>query len=227
MNFGTKGEQLKMFMSPREIMSSHQPLDADRLPVGDMRPAGTNTAKNASFFNSQGSAQGYTGNEYQREAVRTSGGTVHAPSKEGLDDMMDRKLEESISGYRHEYEGGDGAAQLMVEDPRGGEFTQRSLTTAGTGNDMTVTTAEDGGLQYTRRYSEQSLYDSVARDGVQKPVSLAHEQFGSLGKPEIVGGHHRLASQNNIDPDALVPVLHHKTIQDARSVSTTKGYKYS
>ena len=53
------------------------------------------------------------------------------------------------------------------------------------------------------------LHKSIAAEGVHRPVHLS-AQFGSQGKPEVGEGHHRVAAAMDIDPDRLMPVLHHE-----------------
>lgn len=74
-------------------------------------------------------------------------------------------------------------------------------------------------------YSASSLYDSVAVEGVKSPVHLGEEQ-GLLGKPQVVGGHHRIAAQAEIDEDKLMPVLHHRDVSAAKSIGG-RGYWYT
>lgn len=71
--------------------------------------------------------------------------------------------------------------------------------------------------------NEMSLADSIMESGVKSPVRLG-ETTGIHGKPEIVGGHHRLAVATVHAPDQFVPVLHHRSIRDAKSDPV---YKYS
>ena len=73
-----------------------------------------------------------------------------------------------------------------------------------------------------------SKYDAIKEGGVQYPVHLSI-QFGphgskfdwsrrmgekSTGRREVLGGLHRVAAQNDINPDAEVPVLHHEDFQE-------------
>ena len=46
---------------------------------------------------------------------------------------------------------------------------------------------------------------------MEHPVHLG-TQFGSQGKPQIVGGHHRIAAALETRPDDLIPVVHHEDI---------------
>jgi hypothetical protein len=73
-----------------------------------------------------------------------------------------------------------------------------------------------------------SLYDSIAAEGARDPVHLGTD-VGSLGKPQVVGGHHRIAAQADINPNQPMPVLHHEGgIVEARASSKQPGgFKYS
>lgn len=52
---------------------------------------------------------------------------------------------------------------------------------------------------------DRGLYDDIARKGVKAPVQVIHHP--TVGN--ILGhGNHRFASQRDIDPDALMPVVH-------------------
>jgi len=49
------------------------------------------------------------------------------------------------------------------------------------------------------------LTKRIAAEGVKKPVDVSHNQFGAY----LVNGHHRLAVQASLDPDRLMPIMHH------------------
>jgi hypothetical protein len=50
-----------------------------------------------------------------------------------------------------------------------------------------------------------NLYDSIASEGVQTPVPIEH--YGK-NKTRLAGGHHRVASAYDINPDMEIPVEH-------------------
>jgi hypothetical protein len=63
---------------------------------------------------------------------------------------------------------------------------------------------------------DSGMHDSIAAEGVKKPVEISHfsENYGDpksrvRGKTILSQGHHRWASQNDADPDRLMPVVHH------------------
>jgi hypothetical protein len=89
---------------------------------------------------------------------------------------------------------------------------------------------EDDDELFNRKYDEaennvdhaagdsRSLRDALLQDGVKNPISLQadQEQTGSHWKPEILGGHHRVAVMSEHKPDVLMPVEHFEDINDAQ-----------
>lgn len=70
-----------------------------------------------------------------------------------------------------------------------------------------------------------NLFEQVESEGVKYPVHLG-TQFGSLGKPQIVGGHHRIQASHEVRPGQVIPVLHHYGIDQAkRGSGPWGGYK--
>src|SRR5262245_52200758 len=66
-------------------------------------------------------------------------------------------------------------------------------------------------------HMEPSIHESVRSEGVQHPVWLATGQFSkTTGKPEILGGHHRIAAAYETAPDRYIPVTHAENIWTAR-----------
>ena len=64
--------------------------------------------------------------------------------------------------------------------------------------------------------SGHTLADSVRWDGVRNPISLQTGGFGVYGKPQVLGGHHRLAVMEEHRPDDLMPVAHFENTVQAR-----------
>jgi hypothetical protein len=63
----------------------------------------------------------------------------------------------------------------------------------------------------TRARKGASLYDSIKREGVRKPVELIRNFDASRYSPagyQLSEGHHRVAAAADIDPNMLVPVKH-------------------
>jgi hypothetical protein len=86
----------------------------------------------------------------------------------------------------------------------------------------------DNSRTTARRYRELvgggSLRDAIIHGGgVHSPINLM-ETKGELGKPQVAGGHHRVAVMLNERPDELMPVLHNEDFGQARA---NKHYKYT
>lgn len=71
-----------------------------------------------------------------------------------------------------------------------------------------------------------SHLDHLKTHGVTQPVHLGNE-YGSSGRREVVGGHHRVAVMSHLSPDQLMPVLHHEDIWEAQSPVMHKAYPYT
>lgn len=70
-----------------------------------------------------------------------------------------------------------------------------------------------------KKTTKETLADSIAREGVRNPVTLGMEPNRGMGadKPFVYGGHHRVATAAQINPNMLVPV----TNAEGRFDSTT------
>lgn len=109
--------------------------------------------------------------------------------------------------------------------PTGNSRTNGPSTTAMERHDERADSWEN--RRQEARYDQgESLYDSIRAEGVKGPIRLGSE-IGSMGKPQIVGGHHRLAAATEAAPDRLVPVLHDQNIWAAREQASKGGYPYS
>jgi hypothetical protein len=137
-------EQLKMFMSAREIMAGYDPHEGDRMYKGTHLQVAAGAPKPA--FPEHGS--------------------VHELESETNQDMWDRKLQES----------------------------------------------------------KPLLYNNLKKEGVKDPIPLTTLHYQGSHRPMVGGGQHRIAAMNDIDPDALMPVLHHENIIAAKS---NPHYRYS
>ena len=67
---------------------------------------------------------------------------------------------------------------------------------------------------------ESGLTSRIKTEGVQMPVMLATETQGRTGKPNIAGGHHRVAVMNNLNPDQLMPVMPVNHVLGAKSMES-------
>lgn len=147
-------QQLRMFMSPREIMSEYQPLDNDRLHADE------------AFGD-------YSGSSRPRFASK---------------DVPTHPSSRINAGIRSMIRSGD------IEGDS--ELWERK--------------AEEADYDYS-----PSLQSQIESEGVRKPIHLS-EQFGVMGKRMVAGGHHRIAAANDVNPDMLMPVVHHRSFGEAR-----------
>lgn len=212
-------DQLKMFMTPREIHSQYQPLDADReegYRSGEWTESSRTTGGGSNEFVRSGYGQH---RHYQR------------PDKEETSpDLWDRKYDEaSMTPQERRYEYGGETPAPKSFDWEAALERRSAPTRPNTESSTAMGEYEHREGSYLNRKAEEheerqyekdntSLVDSIRQTGVQSPVHLG-QQFGSEGKPEIVGGHHRIAVATRHAPDTLIPVLHHKDIRAARTTS--------
>jgi hypothetical protein len=238
-----------MFMTPREITEQYQPLDGDREdrrwddnrggqtdnPWGEFtaRPrntqGGTNTPRR---FNRDGGMRPLNTEEHKGRPYFYHSGT------ESDQDVWDRKLYESqmtTSEYNDargldestgskDYFNNTGSLAARASYPKSEDYTGTNY------DDLYDDRDEYKGIKQAEynfnKENSSTLYDSIREEGVQFPVHLG-SQFGSSGKPEVVGGHHRVAAALDIAPDQPIPVLHHNDLSDARSDSNRKaGFGY-
>lgn len=79
-----------------------------------------------------------------------------------------------------------------------------------------------------RTRGQSSLYEHVASHGVEGPIPLQSGGVGSLGKPQLLGGHHRVASQHHINADQFMPVVHHDVAEaDEKALDKIKRDPYT
>ena len=239
-----------MFMTPREIVNKYQVLDADREEVDnwdegnpdmDWRRTGRpeRTSGAANIHNPDRSSR------YSH--IPGSGPYLREPSvdysQETDEQVLSRKAEEAPYDpeYYAEMRGENFSGAMRSFNPEsalgrssapghfglGGSTNRNWSDTEWDEHEMRVDSylsrKQD---EHYRRQAEApeppSLYESIQEGGVQHPVHLG-TQFGSQGKPQIVGGHHRIAAALETRPDDLIPVLHHEDIYDAKA---SRGYKY-
>lgn len=157
---------------------------------------------------------------------------------ESDEQLWDRKLSEAQNEYGRHGQHEDRDSDPLFRGGRGGgtmgsyegQPTWRPgdagpSTTAWDRHDARVNSWEERRAE--ARYDQgESLYDSIASEGVHGPIRLGQE-IGSMGKPQIVGGHHRLASATDAAPNRFVPVLHDQSIWSARDEASKGGYPYS
>lgn len=83
--------------------------------------------------------------------------------------------------------------------------------------------SEYGGLALPEKYDENlDLYDSIKKHGVVNPVPLSFTDEMDGGKDNplffgksqyIIGGHHRIAAAEDINPNMEIPVVYHSTVE--------------
>lgn len=225
-------QQLKMFMSPKEITAQYQPLDADR--------EGKLASRAGAWTDRTGTTGGHTNWDYREYPLRGSRPPYMRPDREVPetdDDVWSRKSQEAQMSPRDYYE------HLHGESPRNESFDYEAapyhasypqVATSYRNTDTAQESFEGHEASYLERkvaehegnfesrFSGPSIWDSVRQSGVQNPVHLGM-QFGSQGKPQVVGGHHRIASAMETRPNDLIPVLHSPNIRAARN----SPYKYT
>ena len=235
--------QLPMFMTPREIHEKYQPLDADRHESYDVERTDTRAGEVTSrsertdyVINRRRHSAGTDEPGYRRNSSPVGGGY----GEESDEQLWDRKYDEASYEYgaggqhgrsaRYINQAGDetSAYASAVYHPTG--QPRSNYTTGGQYHTGSSAPPATHGF-YKTHYNEpvedpeegMSLADSIASSGVRSPIRLG-ETIGSKGKPEVVGGHHRLAVATYHNPNELVPVLHHRSISDAKRDQT---YKYT
>lgn len=265
---GQQFEQLKMFMTPREIEAGWQPLDGDRhdteyevtgssdTRAGEATRRSVKTNDEPNVYKGRDS-QGY---KYQRPSFDEPS---YASREETDDELWDRKYDEAHvprEEYRQEVNWSIGSGKF--KDSKGNTQSQGGRYTAkSTGNYETREPAVDemgravkttGGRRlYENSYGDlthnpkrptsqreetwvehdphpdsdpnSSLANYIHENGIHSPIRLGR-QVGSQGKPQIVGGHHRMAVARQHYPDTLIPVLHDTDIHAAKADTT---YKYT
>lgn len=121
----------------------------------------------------------------------TPGGTKWRTPTESDEDLWNRKTEES------QYD----------NDVR----RETRVGTSWYGSDTNIPTTRPS-------MGTEPLYESIQKHGVKAPISLGTTgPRGTSDKRQVVGGHHRLASQFDINPDQPIPVLHFHDIYEARA----------
>jgi hypothetical protein len=70
---------------------------------------------------------------------------------------------------------------------------------------------------------DNGLYDDIKDIGVRVPVTITENPDGSEFKPEVKGGHHRIAAAYDINPDMEIPVNYDGSTQNAWDVEIERG----
>jgi hypothetical protein len=235
------GKQLPMFMSAREIKRQYQPLEGDiqstyqeREGEATNRPFTTGGHPNrpirpndrsAPFLKRQGT-MGQTATHY-RDFDRP----------ETHEELWGRKLEESHLTYDEYNEvhggGGTGSSKRPPDIEQlwdRSSAPQRGSTGHTDTHDWQMHSYLERKMDAHMQRMNSSLHEDISHamrpggEGFKGVLHLATGQFGLSGKPEVAGGHHRIAIMHDIQPDRLLPVVHHEKFKDARNDPV---YKYS
>jgi len=245
----TGGEQLKMFMTPKEITDKYQPLDGDRMEKDahgyyeNVRGGMGYTAGTFRSHNTQGDPN-YTRSGFSKPPRErdTTSPYKYNPGEETDKELWSRKLEESKmtkADYMHAM---GGTEQVRDMEPGYTDAADHvayhggypEYKTGGTNTYEAAQASFDNRVEdeHQGRMDEyysgtNTLHSNIKSEGVKKAVHLS-QQRGMQGKPQIVGGHHRIAASMDIDSDSLIPVIHHRDFKDARSKDkATDPYPYN
>lgn len=241
----SQAHQLPMFMSAREIKTQYQPLEGDRQEHYDWREGEpTFRSRNTAGQSNAAIKSADAGWLRRRGGVETGMKHYRVGHDESDEQLWNRKLEESQLS-RGEYEevhggGGSSASQgtpgyetIMDRAGRSAPFTPS--TDAGT---RTWESHQDRVDEYVGEKVEQhreqrywrdqgSLYDTMygamqpGGEGFKGVIHLGTGgPHGSSDKPQVFGGHHRIAAMNDIQPDRLLPVIHNRQFAEARGTAT-------
>lgn len=238
----SKPQQLAAFMSQRQIMKQYQPLDADRQEAWDPRE-GEVTGRQFTTIGNENPKIRTSDRQapwLQRQGSAAVGATRYRDfgQTESLGMMMDRKLEEAHLPY-HEYRevhggGGDTGATPDIEELWGRSSAPQHQGTGHTDtHDWEMHGYLENKLSEHHEAMQSSLYENVSEamkpggEGFTGLVHLATGQFGSAGKPQIAGAHHRLAILGEVAPDRLLPVVHHEKMGEARHGVSAQYWKYT
>ena len=222
--------QLRMFMTPKEIVDTYQVLDGDREGAPragsfTRRSATTGGRPNIELHPNVVANLQLGANKHQREYA-----------EESDEQVWDRKAWESRMdpGEYYEHRHGFSPGGSMDQPRESFLFGGRSAPQPPSGSTGWTAHEEAAEAHVQRKYDEHraaiearfsgpSIWNSVRQEGVKSPVHLG-ESFGSQGKRQIVGGHHRIAAALDTRPDELIPVLHHKNLLDAKD---NPAFKYT
>lgn len=193
-----QGQQLSMFMSARDIVEKYQVLDGDRVPTGN--------------------------EEYHKDYA----GSMTLRRSYGADtmDIEHGNLSQySLRAYgTADRSGSTDAGPWAWGDQRFRREARANIRRGHLETDAEVWERKSDEASYGY---EPSLQDSIADEGVRHPVHLMFEP-GSLGKPQVAGGHHRIAASLDVDSDKLMPVLHHENWHKVTQMRSNPDgpYKY-
>lgn len=224
--------QLLPYMTAREVHQRYQPLDADRI-VNETgwntnRPIKSGSVPTRGWGSTTGGSHEYR-RQYRPGGAKTQSVWMSQQKPETDEELWGRKYEESTWSPSERYsEGAGGTPENAYLNTRG-ETTERSGTyrrvMRGSGNTATgqfpgMATPRSSQTYEPFEPHEASPLADVAREKGTAglgPISLGSLGGpGSMGKPEVVGGHHRIAAMTMHAPNTLMPTAHFRDIQHAR-----------
>jgi hypothetical protein len=238
-----------MFMTPKEITDKYQPLDGDRMEKNEhdyyehVRGGMGDTSGTFRSHNTQGDPN-YTRSGFSKPPRErdTTSPYKYNPGEETDKELWSRKLEESKmpkADYMHAM---GGTEQVRDMEPGYTDAADHVAYRDGYPEHKTggTNTYEEAQESFDNRVADEhqgriddyysgadTLHSKIKSEGVKKAVHLS-QQRGMQGKPQIVGGHHRIAASMDIDSDSLIPVIHHRDFKDARSKDkATDPYPYN
>lgn len=247
--------QLQMLMSAREIMNQYQVLDGDRQHREDDR-AGMPTWRSHTTGGGTNPEIDTRERQWLAPMMERHGTSLASQTHyrggehdETDEQVWERKTEEaslSPADYKAAREGSGAQVSVPGWDtmmarssaPKMGsswEHGHRGYTSAQESHDLKAQSYMDRRYDQIQQDAEYgpSLIDHLRETGgVEAPVRLGTEH-GSQGKPEVIGGHHRIAAMGHINPDQLMPVVHdvnlwHARPRDPRNVTTSqRAYPYT
>jgi hypothetical protein len=152
-------DQLKMLMTPQEIMEQYQPLDADRA--------------------------------FKQGPIARGGERTDRPRRTdmGYNDAMQ-------TGYQRRKK------------------------------DFQAEPVDDVWARKAQEARQSGLTESIHEHGVVHPVTLG-DTIGLAGKPQVTGGHHRIAAAADAGGEQYIPVVHHEgLLQGAQAAMRMMGRQY-
>jgi hypothetical protein len=188
-------EQLRMFMTAREITESYRPNEPDRLFHG------TNI--------SVSSARG----------VRLPGGP---DPRAGEWTGRDARTDEVINEFAQDPRGNYHPRRPTNIDLKGSwaqPETDEQMYARKLNEAQTQKRGEVIGRGRVR--SIPTLAEDIAAKGVQNPIALGHQEgFLHPGTEHkfVAGGHHRIAVMSHLNPDQLMPVVHVRSVGEAQGL---------
>lgn len=186
-------QQLRMFMTAREITGSYRPNEPDRLFHGTKV--------------SVSSARG----------VRLPGGPdPRAGEWTGRDERTDNVINnfkpDPSGKYRPQRPTGVDIKGPWAQPETDEQMYARKLSEA-------TNTKRGKVVGVGRTQSIPTLTEDIKSHGVQTPIALGHE--AGTGRPDFVaGGHHRLAVMQHLNPDQLLPVVHVRSVGEAAGLGS-------